>query len=228
MQQRLMYLVGRANELTGPFSLMNGKVIGQIPNYTEIFPEPRKTIAGDEMCLAIVLPAEKVEQCQETREGEPIYRAWEGPKGSRQFGSYKVQVEIYPLCSPIDDQIDGMLEKISELNAQAKAMQVESEKLQCAKVEADQRVMQLEAGRNQDAQRLKVLEAQQAKLRDELMQARSGTVVREVTVKTLAQVLQAASDEVVKELPYIAGENLKHVRAWADEQNPEGAEGDEG
>lgn len=225
MQQRIMYLVGRANELTGPFSLKDGKVIGQIPNYTEIFPEPRKTIAGDEMCLAIVLPAEKVEQCQETREGQPIYRAWEGPKGSRQFGSYKVQVEIYPLSSPIEDQTDGLLAKISELSSSLKARQDEAEKLHTAKVEADQRVMQLTSKSDEDAQRISVLETQQAKLRDELMQARSGTVIREVSVKTLAAAIQAASDEVVKELPYIAGENLKHVRAWADEQNPEGVEG---
>ena len=217
MEMRLMYAIGRAAELNGPLCLKDGKILAQLPNYTQIYTEPQKTVVGDVMCFAIVLPADKVVALQEEA-NKTIYRAWEGPKGNRGFASYKVQVEIYPLGSPIEDQTDGLLEKIGELNSELTDTKNEADKARSAKNEAEQRVMQLESALEDGSTRMAVLDKQLAKTRDELTRAQSGTVIRDVDVTTLAKVINQASDEVIMEMPYIAGENIVHVRKWAAEQ----------
>ena len=217
MEMRLMYLAGRANDLNGPMCLKDGKILAQLPNYTQIYEEPQKTVAGDVMCFAIVLPADKVVALQEDL-GKTIYRAWEGPKGNRGFASYRVQVEIYPLGSPIEDQTDGLLDKISELSAELTNARSAREAAVAAKNEAEQTIIKMHNSVEQAEQGNSVMAKQLAQARDELVRAQTGTVIRDVDVTTLAKVIDQASDEVVKALPYIADENITHVRKWATEQ----------
>jgi len=113
-----VYITGRDADINGNISVIGGKIVKAVPNYTEVFEEIPKTEHADVSVYGLIVDEEKI--C-EVQEGERKLRLWEGPQGNRSFPQYRIMAqlvsllddEFVPAVAPADDV---GIEKVKEAN----------------------------------------------------------------------------------------------------------------
>lgn len=215
---RLLYIVGRNVDFAGCMAYYNGQILINLPNYYRVYEAPFKPKAADEHVLCIRVPANKVKQVVE-REGA-VLRLWEGPLGSNSYPQYKIRADVFNMESPLaTGQVDPAVEE--ELGNLRLTVAQLTERLAAAELERDQAI---EVGDKAEkaavdlATKLQEQEQTIAKIRDQLTQATSGNVIREVDVKLLADIIAKADDKTLEAMPHCGPETVGHFRHWAEEE----------
>lgn len=215
---RLLYIVGRNVDFAGHMAFMNGQILINLPNYYRVYEHPIKPKAADEHCLCIRVPAAKVKAVNE-REGS-VLRLWEGPLNSNSYPQYLIRADVFNMNSPLAvgevdpetmEALGNLKIEVAQLKETLAAMELERDQAIEVGDKAEKTTVDL-------ATKVQELEQINAQLRDQLTQATSGNVIREVDIKTLAQVIKAAPKEVLEAMPHCGPETVDHFVNWADEE----------
>jgi hypothetical protein len=128
--RKRVYVCGRNQDMNLGLAAYNGRILIQIPNYTQVFFEKPTPVHTNEFVYAVLAPADKVKECVERGAGgEVTVRLWDGPRESRGLPQNKVQCVIASLDGTGDEAVailrreleiqkrvnDDLLAKISEL-----------------------------------------------------------------------------------------------------------------
>ena len=218
MSLRLLYIVGRNADFAGIMSFYKGQILINLPNYFPALESPIKPENSDEFCMCIRVREDKVKMVQEG--GQTFYRLWDGPKESNAYPQYKVRCDAFNLETPLAaGAVDpAMVEENQRLRLEVAQLREsgagDNEAL--AQVQA----ALSEATQEKDAAVTALEEevAKVAQLRNDLQMATTSTIIREVDGKVLAQVIKAASDEVLELMPHCGPETVAHFHHWADEE----------
>jgi len=215
MSLRLLYIVGRNADFAGIISCRNGQLILNLPNYHKVHDHPVNPKMVDEFCFCIKVPEDKIKEVLE-REG-PVLRVWDGPKDSNQYPQYKVRADVFNMETPLaagakDPAMVGEMQDLKTEIAKLKEIQAalitERDEARKVAVAGNEAITQVEED-------VKAANAIIAQLRDELVQARSGNVIREVDAKVLAEVIRQAPEKVLEKMPHCGPDTVSHFKHWA-------------
>ena len=217
MKQRLVYIIGTVKDFAGGVGIGEGNFLMHVPNYTQVYDRPPKTEKQNEFCLALMVAAEEV---VERLEGpNAVMRLWTGPQNNRNYPHKRGRALAYSLTSPLDNPAEDpvMREKLAQatqavddlLGKMTQAQQIQES--QAAEVERLTRA--LEAAQELVRQQ----EGEIFALKGKITEATTSTQIRDVNLKTIAEVCLAASDPDLEAMPHIGPAHRIHVRKWARE-----------
>lgn len=218
MTQRLLYIVGRNADFAGIISCRNGQIILNMPNYHRVYEKPIKPQMSDEFCFCVRVPADKVKETQE-REGT-VLRVWDGPLNSNQYPQYKVRADVFNMSTPLagGDIDPATLEEVQALKIEVAQLKEAVGASKVALREASSDLHKADESVEDMTRKLAAAESEIATLRDKLTQATSSTIIRGVDGKTLAKVIETASDDVLVLMPHCGPETVPHFKKWAAEE----------
>lgn len=216
MRERLLYILATNADIAGSVTSYNGEILLNLNNYTEVLTAPEKPARGDLFCFAIKVPETNVKEF--TEGNRRVTAVWDGPFPDRVNVGSKVRCKLYSLTNPMGAEVSDEL--ITKMRDQELELAKSKETISALQAKADKaagEIADLSTKIVSTQERADRAETSAARLRDELVQATSGTVIREMTTKDLANAIKACDDMTIEALPFIGPENKVHLRKWAEQ-----------